>query len=191
MDEVARVGAALVDIEVAAEGGETLAEKGEETGTTENLVEKAYIPEKKEIDVKPPQNGRVLEDCGQNPSQNGSGRMLATPAVRRLVREHGLDPASVLRSGGTGKAGRVLKEDVLRLLDQQGQWEGKEEEVVKKKELFAAAGEAGGGGATFIDRQFFGEQYTTATTTLDEKVFFPFIFIRLFQFNGFKYLYIQ
>jgi 2-oxoglutarate dehydrogenase E2 component (dihydrolipoamide succinyltransferase) len=37
------------------------------------------------------------------------------PAVRRLVEEHGLDPASVK---GTGPGGRLLKEDVLRHLEQ-------------------------------------------------------------------------
>ncbi len=36
------------------------------------------------------------------------------PAVRRLVEEHGLDPASVT---GTGPGGRLLKEDVLRHLE--------------------------------------------------------------------------
>jgi 2-oxoglutarate dehydrogenase E2 component (dihydrolipoamide succinyltransferase) len=36
------------------------------------------------------------------------------PAVRRLVEEHGLDPASVK---GTGPGGRLLKEDVLRHLE--------------------------------------------------------------------------
>jgi 2-oxoglutarate dehydrogenase E2 component (dihydrolipoamide succinyltransferase) len=35
------------------------------------------------------------------------------PAVRRLVAEHGLDPASIQ---GTGKGGRLTKEDVLRRL---------------------------------------------------------------------------
>jgi 2-oxoglutarate dehydrogenase E2 component (dihydrolipoamide succinyltransferase) len=37
------------------------------------------------------------------------------PAVRRLVEEHGLDPASVK---GAGPGGRLLKEDVLRHLEQ-------------------------------------------------------------------------
>jgi 2-oxoglutarate dehydrogenase E2 component (dihydrolipoamide succinyltransferase) len=37
------------------------------------------------------------------------------PAVRRLLEEHGLDPASVK---GTGPGGRLLKEDVLRHLEQ-------------------------------------------------------------------------
>jgi 2-oxoglutarate dehydrogenase E2 component (dihydrolipoamide succinyltransferase) len=39
-----------------------------------------------------------------------------TPAVRRLVREHGLDPAQI---EGTGRDGRILKGDVLRHLESQ------------------------------------------------------------------------
>ncbi|MDP6706357.1 MAG: 2-oxoglutarate dehydrogenase complex dihydrolipoyllysine-residue succinyltransferase [Alphaproteobacteria bacterium] len=40
--------------------------------------------------------------------------VLLSPAVRRLVAEHSLDPASIPASG---KAGRLLKEDVLRFLE--------------------------------------------------------------------------
>ncbi|GEK46067.1 dihydrolipoamide acetyltransferase component of pyruvate dehydrogenase complex [Bisbaumannia pacifica] len=42
------------------------------------------------------------------------GRTPASPAVRRLVREHGLTLATI---PGSGKDGRVLKEDVLRYLE--------------------------------------------------------------------------
>ncbi|MCE8019157.1 dihydrolipoyllysine-residue acetyltransferase [Halomonas sp. MCCC 1A11036] len=42
------------------------------------------------------------------------GRIPASPAVRRLVREHGLSLESI---DGSGKDGRVLKEDVLRYLE--------------------------------------------------------------------------
>lgn len=42
------------------------------------------------------------------------GRTPASPAVRRLVREHGLSLDAV---AGSGKDGRVLKEDVLRHLE--------------------------------------------------------------------------
>ncbi|KAK3725182.1 hypothetical protein LTR37_000693 [Vermiconidia calcicola] len=43
---------------------------------------------------------------------------LATPAVRRLTREHDLD---ITKIKGTGRDGRVLKEDVDKHLSQQGQ----------------------------------------------------------------------
>ncbi|QOR38788.1 dihydrolipoyllysine-residue acetyltransferase [Billgrantia diversa] len=42
------------------------------------------------------------------------GRIPASPAVRRLVREHGLSLDAI---AGSGKDGRVLKEDVLRFLE--------------------------------------------------------------------------
>lgn len=45
----------------------------------------------------------------------GAGDDLA-PAVRRLVAEHGLDPAAI---SGSGKGGRITKEDVLLHLEQK------------------------------------------------------------------------
>ncbi|MGM0824095.1 MAG: 2-oxo acid dehydrogenase subunit E2 [Pseudomonadota bacterium] len=46
---------------------------------------------------------------------NGHGKVPASPAVRRLVREHHLNLADI---DGSGKDGRVLKEDVMAHLDQ-------------------------------------------------------------------------
>ena len=46
-----------------------------------------------------------------------TGKVLSTPAVRRLARENTLDLALV---SGTGKGGRVLKEDLLRYLANPG-----------------------------------------------------------------------
>ncbi len=42
----------------------------------------------------------------------------ATPSARRLIEEHGLDPAHI---EPTGRDGRLLKEDVLRYLDGQAE----------------------------------------------------------------------
>lgn len=50
------------------------------------------------------------------------GKTSASPAVRRLVREHGLALDEI---AGSGKEGRVLKEDVLRYLDAGQELPGK------------------------------------------------------------------
>jgi 2-oxoglutarate dehydrogenase E2 component (dihydrolipoamide succinyltransferase) len=46
----------------------------------------------------------------------GDNRLLS-PVVRRLVNEHGLDPATIT---GTGAGGRITREDVLAHLDRNG-----------------------------------------------------------------------
>ncbi|TDB05432.1 dihydrolipoyllysine-residue acetyltransferase [Halomonas marinisediminis] len=53
--------------------------------------------------------------------QGPYGRIPAAPAVRRLLREHGLSLEAV---PGSGKQGRVLKEDVLNYLEQGGLEQG-------------------------------------------------------------------
>lgn len=47
---------------------------------------------------------------------NGSQRLLS-PVVRRLVTEHGLDPATI---PGTGEGGRITRNDVLGLVEDRG-----------------------------------------------------------------------
>ncbi|AXY43343.1 2-oxo acid dehydrogenase subunit E2 [Halomonas sp. JS92-SW72] len=51
------------------------------------------------------------------PGRGPYGRIPVAPAVRRLLREHDLDPEAV---PGSGRQGRVLKEDVLRYLEEGG-----------------------------------------------------------------------
>ena len=48
----------------------------------------------------------------------------ATPSARRLIEEHGLDVHSI---GGSGSGNRILKEDVLRTLQQQAKPEARAE----------------------------------------------------------------
>ena len=84
----------------------TLAEGGEESTVTQASGTEtgvAQTPERRES-VAPAVSG------GRGPY----GRIPASPAVRRLVREHGLSLESI---EGSGKDGRVLKEDVLRYLE--------------------------------------------------------------------------
>ena len=51
-----------------------------------------------------------------------SSEPFATPSARRLIEEHGLDVHTV---GGSGSGNRILKEDVLRTLQQQAKLEVK------------------------------------------------------------------
>ncbi|OAP54398.1 hypothetical protein AYL99_11499 [Fonsecaea erecta] len=54
---------------------------------------------------------------GATPKTPGKYASLATPAVRGLLKEHGIAIEDIT---GTGKDGRVLKEDVYRYLEQGG-----------------------------------------------------------------------
>jgi 2-oxoglutarate dehydrogenase E2 component (dihydrolipoamide succinyltransferase) len=72
--------------------------------------------------------GRIGDGAGAEPPAEKAGAragaavaerrpettVTLSPAVRKLVAEHGLDPSAI---EGTGKDGRILKEDVLRHLE--------------------------------------------------------------------------
>ncbi|MCE8031808.1 dihydrolipoyllysine-residue acetyltransferase [Billgrantia tianxiuensis] len=105
------------------------AEEGEETVTAEVSDAEPGVPQTpgRKEGVMPVASG------GRGPY----GRIPASPAVRRLVREHGLSLESI---DGSGKDGRVLKEDVLRYLDRQlehGQVEGGEARPARAVTSFA------------------------------------------------------
>lgn len=53
---------------------------------------------------------------GAEGSNGAGGGRLLSPVVRRLVREHGLDPAALV---GTGVGGRITRSDVLNAIDEQ------------------------------------------------------------------------
>ena len=48
------------------------------------------------------------------PTENGRQRVYASPAVRRLARERGVDLTAIT---GTGRKGRITKEDVVEFLE--------------------------------------------------------------------------
>jgi pyruvate dehydrogenase E2 component (dihydrolipoamide acetyltransferase) len=50
------------------------------------------------------------------PAQGGPSKLLS-PVVRRLIAEHGLDPAEIV---GSGAGGRITRDDVLAAIDRQG-----------------------------------------------------------------------
>jgi 2-oxoglutarate dehydrogenase E2 component (dihydrolipoamide succinyltransferase) len=62
-----------------------------------------------------PAAATTSESADESASQ--ADNRLLSPVVRRLVNEHGLDPASIT---GTGAGGRITREDVLAHLDHNG-----------------------------------------------------------------------
>jgi len=73
-------------------------------------AEKAEKAEKTEKAEKPEEADAVEEEAA--PSQTDLSGL--SPAVRRLVEEHDLDPTAI---EGTGKDGRILKGDVLEFIE--------------------------------------------------------------------------
>ncbi|KAK6013855.1 2-oxo acid dehydrogenase acyltransferase, partial [Ostertagia ostertagi] len=107
VDDVARVGQPLVEIEVdeaiAAE------ETSEEPKKDESEAPKAEAPS-----AAPTTAPRTSSDS-EAPTPASPGKVLATPAVRRVAMENKVDLRQVK---GSGRDGRVLKEDVLKFLGQ-------------------------------------------------------------------------
>ncbi|GMT17024.1 hypothetical protein PFISCL1PPCAC_8321, partial [Pristionchus fissidentatus] len=99
VDDVARVGKALLDIEV----------EGEVEGVEE------VKEEKKESPAPAAAAAAASEGAAASEAAAADGKVLATPAVRRVAIENNVDLSKV---AATGKGGRVLKEDVLRHIGQ-------------------------------------------------------------------------
>ncbi|GAA4879615.1 dihydrolipoyllysine-residue acetyltransferase [Ferrimonas pelagia] len=80
---------------------------------TRSMADKVEKPEQATPDTPQPQRlAGGLRDAEQG--QPRAGKALASPAVRRLAREHELDLSLV---PGSGKRGRIVKEDINRYLE--------------------------------------------------------------------------
>lgn len=102
--QMAHVGKPLVDIDI--ENGEDAVDEA-----PEKPAQEAKEEEQKQADVSSSPATATAEST--TPSRF---RTLATPAVRRICRELNIDLVQV---NGTGKDGRVLKEDVIRFSQQE------------------------------------------------------------------------
>jgi len=105
--DVVMVGAPLVSIEVGAEG--TNAPAPPEAKPKRQAVLVGYGVEEEEPPGEPQARDPAAPSARANAA--GGGRVRATPPVRRLAKELGIDLASV---EGTGPNGRVTREDVVR-----------------------------------------------------------------------------
>lgn len=114
-DDMAVTGKPLVDIDMDSEEAEEQADK---LGG-ESEVKGANESNDKEV-VRESESSNTAAEGVKVPARNGKSDFssLATPAVRHLTKELDVDISQV---PGTGKDGRVLKEDVHRFVAQRTQ----------------------------------------------------------------------
>ncbi|EPB82009.1 hypothetical protein HMPREF1544_11251 [Mucor circinelloides 1006PhL] len=98
LNDIAKVGSPLVDIETDEEDDQAAAAPQPES-----------VPEM----VTQPS---VKEETHHADRSENNGSVLATPAVRKLAKDKGIEISSVT---GTGKDGRILKEDILNFGSKQ------------------------------------------------------------------------
>lgn len=108
---------ALCDIEVddALYPDENAPVQATKTDSAKPEPEEQQSVVEDEIQVSEPSVAATIEQKEQAPSRYAS---LATPAVRGMLKTHNLN---ILDIKGTGKDGRVLKEDVLRYIEKKDQ----------------------------------------------------------------------
>jgi len=96
---MAKVGKPLIDIDTGSEA----------TAPTKTPDQKPASQQKDSAPAPAPTNYKDIESQSEH--------VLATPAVRRVAREQHIDLRTV---PGSGKDGRVLKEDVLKFVEERG-----------------------------------------------------------------------
>ena len=109
-----KVGSVLVDIEVkGGGGGDKKGKKGKNGANTPAAA--AAAPTAMQTQAPTPgfsrEAGLPKNYNAPAPVNINGGKILTTPAVRKVARERGIDLKSII---GTGPKGRILKEDVLR-----------------------------------------------------------------------------
>ncbi|KAF2433932.1 hypothetical protein EJ08DRAFT_606499 [Tothia fuscella] len=113
-DDMARVGKPLVDIDIQSEispEDEALINTSKGSKEEEKAVPAAGDHKTKTTAAETTAAEIVEDNIVQSivPRPSGKHASLATPAVRHLTKQHNID---ILDISGTGKDGRVLKEDV-------------------------------------------------------------------------------
>ncbi|KAI0135513.1 2-oxoacid dehydrogenases acyltransferase-domain-containing protein [Daldinia grandis] len=116
--EMAKVGKPFVDIDI--QGGASQ-EALEALTTPEPSKEGASEPLNKESLSKPPRGQDTIDKTVEpkswpTPAQKGKYASLATPAVRHRLKELNIDITEI---EGTGKDGRVLKEDIYKFVEKR------------------------------------------------------------------------
>lgn len=112
---------------VLSEGDEAEAEEQQGAEPEEAQTEKAESAgeQAKEAKAAEPEKETASSEQEERASQADGRETALSPAVRKLVAEHDLNPEDI---EGSGKNGRLLKSDVLEHLDEQEQKKGAAEE---------------------------------------------------------------
>ncbi|KAM0522283.1 hypothetical protein ACHAPE_001871 [Trichoderma viride] len=108
--EMAKVGKPFVDIDI--EGGAEDAGAPQAVESSKDASAPAVESSRPELTVA----DMPAPSASQEPKQKGKAAGLATPAVRHLSRELKID---ILDIDGTGRDGRVLKEDIYKFVQQR------------------------------------------------------------------------
>jgi 2-oxoisovalerate dehydrogenase E2 component (dihydrolipoyl transacylase) len=125
--EMAKVGKPFVDIDIQGDAKEEDLAKlttpePEPVAPTPTAMERsmpdiAEAPQEVTVQDKKPVPTPVTQQTGQPlPQQTGKHASLATPATRHLSKEFNVDICQV---PGTGKEGRVTKEDIYKFVERQ------------------------------------------------------------------------
>jgi 2-oxoisovalerate dehydrogenase E2 component (dihydrolipoyl transacylase) len=120
--EMAKVGKPFVDIDIQGDVKKedlealTAPEPSSEGIEAKPLNKESLSKPPEQDSIKAPSQPRGQEKKGETtpPKQNGKHASLATPAVRHRLKELGVDITEV---PGTGKDGRVMKEDVYNFVE--------------------------------------------------------------------------
>jgi 2-oxoisovalerate dehydrogenase E2 component (dihydrolipoyl transacylase) len=119
-DEICPVGMALIEIEVE-EGGAAPGKKAEESSSSSSEEDKKVARTPLSPEVKA-----------------SNHKALATPAVRSIAKKHSVDLSKVR---GSGKDGRVMKEDILAFIDGKQQPEAPKASGATKAASISSSGD--------------------------------------------------
>jgi 2-oxoisovalerate dehydrogenase E2 component (dihydrolipoyl transacylase) len=112
--EVAKVGSALCEIERETEETESASQSSEApSNESKGSSDAPASSSHSKVDLE----GFKSSPEAHKSFETGSGSVLATPAVRRISRENDVDLRQVK---GTGKDGRITKEDMLNYVQSAG-----------------------------------------------------------------------
>lgn len=109
--DVVAVGAPIAIIE--AENGSV------EASPASKPEESANTPKEELIASAPANTSAILEEAHASPASNDS--RFYSPLVKSIAKEEGIDANELAKIPGTGKEGRVTKQDMLNYLDNRSQ----------------------------------------------------------------------